>query len=66
MFIDRDTTTIILNSHGLIGMDSHRNRIGIASHHLIDTIINHLLNEVVQSTLVGRANVHTGAYTNGL
>src|SRR5947209_15250811 len=63
VLFDRNAAPVVLDSHGTIGVNRHFDRIGKAGHHLVDAVINDLLDQVVETALVGSANIHTGTYT---
>ncbi len=47
-------------------MDYDLHRVGISGHHLVDTIIDNFINQVMQAALVGSANVHARTHPNCL
>jgi hypothetical protein len=63
---DRDAAAIVLDDDHPIGLDRHADRRRVACHRLVDRIIDDLPDEVVEPTLVGRADVHAGAAADGL
>src|SRR5690348_11765606 len=60
---DRNSASIVRDCDRAIGVNDDGNFIGIACHHFVDAIIDHLLDEVVQTALVGRPDIHTRPYT---
>ena len=58
MFVDWNTTTIVLNSDRLILVDSHLNMGAVARHCLVDGVVNGLVDEVMETFLTDVANVH--------
>lgn len=64
--IDRDTTTIILNGNGVVLVESDDDMRRISCHRLIDRVIDDLPHEVMETTLIGRTDVHTRTFTDGL
>ena len=61
MDIDGDTPTIIDNRDYPFGVQRNFHRIAEASHGLIDRVIKNFVNQVMQTALVGAADVHPGA-----
>ena len=47
-------------------MQAHINRVAESFQGLVDRIINNLPQAMHEPTVVGRTNVHAGAFTNGL
>ena len=58
MFVDRNTTTVILNRNGVVFVDGHLDVLAIACHCLVDGVVDGLVNQVVESFFADVANVH--------
>jgi hypothetical protein len=54
-----DTTPIIFNANGTIFLNSDHNFGAAASHGFINAIVGDFIDQMVQSPLVGAANIHT-------
>ena len=65
MFFNRNAAPVILDNDGTVGVNDHAHMVGIAGHYLVNAIINHLVDQVMQTALVGRANIHTWTHTHG-
>ena len=62
MDIHRDTTAIILDRDGLIGVDDHADFRAVTRQSLVDGVIHQFKDHVVQAgAIVGIADVHTRA-----
>ena len=61
MHIDGDTSPIVDDSDAVIPFDRHINMVTIASQSLIDRVVNHLVDEMVQAALRRAADVHARA-----
>ncbi|GAC1464487.1 MAG: hypothetical protein NVS2B12_05960 [Ktedonobacteraceae bacterium] len=66
VLVDRDAASIIFYSYRVVGVDHDLYQVRVASHGLVNTIIYNLIDEMMQPTLIGGTNIHTGAYTYGL
>ena len=58
VLIHRNTPAIVLNSNRVIFMDGHADFCTVAGKGLINGVIHHLINKVVQSLFSSIANVH--------
>jgi len=60
-----NAATIVADGNGLIGMDGHPDILAIACQRLVDGVVDHLEDHVMQAgAIVGIADVHTGALAN--
>ena len=64
VLIHGNTATVILYANSTISLDGHVNFGGVAGERFVDRVIYDLVDQVVQTALSGRANVHAGALTN--
>ncbi len=63
---DRDTPTVILDRHRVVGVDDDLDPVAGAGQRLVDRVVDDLLHEVVQAPEVGRADVHARPAAHGL
>src|SRR5579859_7923703 len=47
-------------------MDYHLNTVSETRHYLVNAIVHHLVNQMMETSLVGRADIHTRAHADGL
>ena len=64
VLIHGNTAAIILYANSTISLDGHVNFGGVAGERFVDRVIYDLVDQVVQTALSGRANVHAGALAN--
>ena len=65
--VDRDTPTVIDNRDGVVRPDRDIDGRTVACQCLIDAVVDHFENHVVQTgTIVRVADVHTGAFAYGI
>ena len=64
VLIHGNTAAVILYANSTISLDGHVNFGGVAGERFVDRVIYNLVDQVVQTALSGRANVHAGALTN--
>ena len=62
---DRDPAAVVLHDHGAVRLHRHRDLRREAGHRLVDRVVDDLPHQVVETALVGRADVHAGAAANG-
>jgi hypothetical protein len=58
MHVDRDTAPVILDSAGAVGIDGDFDVIAETRHSLVDRVIYHLVNQMVQSACADIADIH--------
>ena len=58
VLVYRDTATVVLNSDRLILVDCHLDMRAIASHCLVDGVVNSLVDKMMETFLTDVANVH--------
>src|SRR5581483_3734003 len=66
VFFDGDAAPVVLDRDGAVSVNSHTDSAGKAGHHLVDTIVYYLLDQMVQPALVRRANIHAGTHAHRL
>ena len=64
MRIDRDAAPVIGDRNGMIGVKFQFDPAGMAGHGLVHRIVQHLGHQVMQGTLVGAADIHSGAFSD--
>jgi hypothetical protein len=60
MDIDRNTPTVVRDTHTPITVEDHLNLCTATHQSLIDTVVHHLKNQVVQPSYAGVTDVHAG------
>ena len=55
-----------MTSHAAVGQQGDVDAVGVAGHGLVDGVVDHLVDEVVQARRTGRADVHARALADGL
>src|SRR6266516_103288 len=66
MFLYWDAASVVFYGDRTVSMNRHLHCVAIASHHLVDTIIDNLVNQVMQTALIGSADIHTRAHPHSL
>ncbi len=64
--IDWDAPAVVAHGDAAVLVDVDPDVVAVAGHRLVDAVVGDLEDEVVQTTLVGAADVHTGAAAYGL
>ena len=64
--VDGDAATVIDDPHGSVGQQGHLDPVAVAGQRLVDRVVHDLLDQVVQATLAGRADVHTRPLADSL
>jgi hypothetical protein len=62
----RDAATVVGDFDAAVVKNADVDLVGVAGHRLVDRVVHHLPDEVVQTTLTGGPDVHTGAFADGL
>jgi hypothetical protein len=62
----RDAAPVVLDGDGAIGGDRHVDPGGVAGHRLVDRVVHHFPDEVMEASHVGGPDIHAGPATNGL
>lgn len=66
VLIDRDTTAIIIDSDGVVTMEDGRDGTTVTSECFIDTIIDDLLDHMVESFDIRRSDIHSWSLADWL
>ena len=66
MDLNRNTAAIVTNGDGSVGVNGDLNTCAVAGQMLVDRVVENLEDAVVESALIGIADVHTRALTDGL
>ena len=61
MEVDGDASTVILDANDVVLLEGHDDIGTDAGQNLVDGVIDHLLDEVMEPIDSGRPDVHTGA-----
>ena len=64
VLIHGNTAPVVLHTDRSVSLDGHVDFGGVAGERFINRVIYDLVDQVVQTALSGRANVHAGALTN--
>jgi len=60
MVFHRDAAPVVLHGDRAVVVDGHIDLGSITGHHLVDGIVHHFVNQVVQAARTGIGNVHAG------
>ena len=58
MQVDRDAPAVVYHPHATVGEQGDLDPGGVPGHRLVDGVVHDLLDQVVQTALAGRADVH--------
>ncbi len=62
-----DTAPIVFHGHRAVGVQRDAHRVAIPRQRLIDSVVHHLVDHVVQArTVVGVADIHAGPFAHGI
>ncbi len=64
--VDGNAAAVVDNGDGVVDVDGDVDLLGISGQRLVDGIVDHLIDQVVQAHLAGRANVHGGTQADCL
>ena len=64
--VDRDAAPVVVDPAAAVGEQRDVDAGRVAGHRLVDRVVDHLVDEVVQTGQTGRADVHPGALPDGL
>jgi hypothetical protein len=56
-----DTAAVVRDGDRVVGVDRDRHRVGLAGERLVDRVVHHLVDQVVQTADPRRSDVHAGA-----
>ena len=66
VLVHRDATAVVPHPDAAVGEQSHLDVVGVTSERLVHRVVHNLVDQVVESPLTGRADVHAGTLTDGL
>ena len=66
MHSGRDASSVVGDLDGIVGEDGHTDLGAIAGHRLIDTIVNNLINKMMESPLADVTDVHRRSFPHRL
>ena len=61
-----DTATVVDHRHRVIDVDGDFNFVSVARKRFVHGVVHHFVNEMVQSDVAGRADVHGGTFAHSL
>ena len=64
--VDRDAAAVVVHPAPAVGEQGHVDPGGVAGHGLVDRVVDHLVDQMVQTGQTGRSDVHPGALADGL
>ena len=64
--VGRDAAAVVLDPHAAVGEQGHHDPVAVAGQGLVDGVVDDLPDQVVQTALAGRADVHAGALADRL
>ena len=64
--VDGDTSAVVCDGGGVVGVQAHVDRVAVAFQGLVDRVVDDLPEAVHEAPVVGRADVHAGALAHGL
>ena len=64
--LDGDAAALVAHRDRVVGVDRHLDGVVVARQRLVDRVVDHLVDEVVQAALAGRADVHARSLANSL
>jgi hypothetical protein len=63
---DRDATAVVDHAHAAVGEQGDLDVVAVAGQRLVDRVVDHLVDQVVQPALAGGADVHARTLADGL
>ena len=63
--VHRNAAAVINHRDRVVEVNHHFNRVAITCQRFIDRIINNFVNQVMESQLAGRSDVHRGPFAHG-
>ena len=64
--LDRNAAAIVTDGDGSVGVNGHLDARAVAGQMLVDGVVEHFKDAMVEATLIGVADVHSGALANSL
>ncbi len=66
MHSGRDSSSVVSHPYGIVRKDGHADLGTITGHGLIDTVVNHLIDQMMESPLADVAYVHRRSFSDSL
>ena len=66
MHVNRNAAAVVNDRHTVIDMDADVDLVAVTYQSLIDGVIHNLVDQVVQPSLGGVANIHSGSFSHRL
>jgi hypothetical protein len=66
VLVNGDAAAVVYDPDTAVGQQCHLDVGGVASHRLVDRVVHNFLDQVVQTALAGRADVHAGPFADSL
>ena len=67
MHVGRNAAAIVDDRHRSVGVERHRDQVGMAGQRLVDGVVDHLVDHVVQAgAVVGVADIHARPLADGI
>ena len=63
--VNRNTASVILNTADVVFFKSHGNSVAVSGHGFVYTVVNNLINKMMQSIWTGGTYIHTRSLSNG-
>ena len=64
MLVHGDAAAVVLTGDGIVGVDGHLDGIAVPGQGLVHSVVDHLVDQVVQTAGTGGADVHARAFAN--
>ena len=64
--VDGDAAAVVADADRAVGQERRRDLVAVPRERLVDAVVEHLVDEVVEAALAGRADVHAGALSHRL
>jgi hypothetical protein len=64
--VDGDAAAVVADGDGMVFVKLHLDAAGMARHRLIHGVVEHLGHQMVQRAVIGAADIHAGAFADGL
>ena len=66
VLLDRDPAAVVGDRDAVVGVQGDRDVVAVARDRLVHRVVHHLVDEVVEASRAGRADVHAGPQANRL
>jgi hypothetical protein len=66
MLVNGDTAAIVIHTNGAISEKRDFNVVAMASERLVNGVVHHLVDQVMETSLACGPDIHTGSFTNGV